>query len=87
MQFRDGSELHFREFVNLALDEPRLMFAYHYQGPDKRLIFRYDNALHRPPLPKREHKHTPSGVEIAPAPKLREILDEILQAMKRDRSL
>jgi hypothetical protein len=30
LQFNDASELHFREFVDTSLPEPRLMYAYHY---------------------------------------------------------
>ena len=81
IRFNDGSELHFREFINLMADEPRLTFAYHYQDTDKNLIFRYDNALHRPPLPQPEHKHTPSGVETVPIPTLAQVIDEILRLL------
>lgn len=35
--FEDGSELHFREFVDLTLPEPRMMYAYHYQSASKKL--------------------------------------------------
>jgi hypothetical protein len=79
LQFNDGSELHFREFVDVTLSEPRLMYAYHYQDANKVLIFRYDNAAHRPPLPQAEHKHTPAGVEVSLAPTLAQIIDEILK--------
>jgi len=44
LRFEDSSELHFREFVDTSRSSPRLMYAYHYQGIDKALIFRYDNA-------------------------------------------
>jgi hypothetical protein len=44
----------------------------------KSLIFRYDNAVHRPSLSQAEHKHTLSGVQVAPAPKLAQVVDEIL---------
>jgi hypothetical protein len=77
--FPDGSELHFREFVNVSLPEPRLMYAYHYQDANKVLILRYDNAAHRPPLPQAEHKHTPAGVETSLAPTLAQVIDEILR--------
>jgi hypothetical protein len=43
------------------------------------LIFRYDNAAHRPPLPQAEHKHTPAGVEVSLAPTLAQVIDEILK--------
>lgn len=79
LQFGDGAELHFREFVNISQSEPRIMYAYHYQDANADLIFRYDNAAHRPVLPHATHKHTPSGVEAAPAPTLVEVLDHVLQ--------
>lgn len=77
LQFDDGSTLHFREFVNVNHAEPKLMYAYHYQDAAANLIFRYDNAAHKPALPQAEHKHTPSSVEVRPAPALIEVLDEI----------
>ena len=62
LTFDDDSELHFREFVDVTRTEPRIMYAYHYQDAAKSLVFRYDNAAHRPKLPQPEHKHTASGV-------------------------
>lgn len=78
LRFEDGSELHFREFVDTSQAEPRLMYAYHYQGPDNALVFRYDNAAHKPALPQTEHKHTAMGVERSDAPTLDRVIDEIL---------
>ena len=78
LQFNDDSELHLREFVDTSLSEPRLMYAYHYQDANEALVFRYDNATHRPLLPQPEHKHTPSGVQVSPAPTLAQVIDEIL---------
>lgn len=79
LQFNDASELHFREFVDTTLPEPRVTYAYHYQDANKDLIFRYDNATHRPLLPQAEHKHTPTGVEVSPVPTLAQVVDEILR--------
>jgi hypothetical protein len=79
VQFDDGSELHFREFVDISRPDLRLMYAYHYQDTNQQLIFRYDNAAHRPALPQVEHKHTPSNVIASSAPLLAEVIDEILQ--------
>ena len=28
------------------------MYAYHYQDADTNLVFRYDNAAHKPALPR-----------------------------------
>ena len=78
LQFDDDSELHFREFVDLTQPEPRLMYAYHYQGANKALVFRYDNAAHRPPLSQAEHKHTSTDVIASLPPTLAQVVDEIL---------
>lgn len=75
LQFDDDSELHFREFVDTTLDGLKLMYAYHYQDANNDMVFRYDNAAHRPPLPQAEHKHTSSGISAAPAPTLAQVID------------
>ena len=79
LQFGDGSELHFREYVDVTQAEPKIMYAYHYQDLEHNLIFRYDNAVHRPALPQREHRHTRLGIEASPVPTLAEVLDQILK--------
>jgi len=77
--FADGSILHFAEFLDEAHGQvEKLMYTYHYQDANHQLLFRYDNARHRPALPMREHKHTPDGVINAPAPLLAEVLAEIM---------
>lgn len=78
VRFDDRSELHFREFVDASRFAPRLMYAYHYQDSHEALIFRYDNAAHRPQLPQSEHKHTPSHLTISDAPTLAQVIEEIL---------
>lgn len=79
LRFEDNSELHFREFIDTTLEEPRLMYVYHYQDADKALVFRYDTAAHRPELGQPEHKHTGGEVIASPAPGLAEVIDEALQ--------
>ena len=78
-QLGDGSELHFREYIDLTQAEPKIMYAYHYQDADHNLIIRYDNAAHKPALPQPEHKHTPLGIEASPVPTLAEVLDQVLR--------
>jgi hypothetical protein len=78
LQFEDGSELHFREFVDISLPEPKMMYAYHYQDSNSNLIFRYDNAAHKPALPQADHKHTPTAVHSLKAPTFEMVIDEIL---------
>ena len=79
LQFSDGSELHFREFIDMSIPEPRLMYAYHYQDTGAALIFRYDNAAHRPSLRSADHKHTPDGLAAARPPTLADVVDECLR--------
>ena len=79
LQFHNGSTLSFREFVDLSQTEPKVAYAYHYQDADHNLIFRYDNAAHRPALVQPEHRHGRSGVDVSPVPTLPEILDQILK--------
>ncbi len=78
LEFRDGSTLHFREYIDLTQFDPRLTYAYHYQTNEARLVFRYDNAAHRPTLPYSDHKHTPIGITSPDMATLAEVLDEIL---------
>ena len=64
LEFSNGSQLIFREFVDATQNEPRLMYAYHYQNAAQELVFRYDNAAHRPALSEPAHKHyAGSGIE------------------------
>ena len=79
LYFEDGSELHFREYVDISQAEPRLMYAYHYQTKEHKLIFRYDNAAHKPALPQPDHKHYQDQVTLLPKPpSVEALLDEIL---------
>jgi hypothetical protein len=79
LQFGDGSELYFREYVDVTQAEPKIMYAYHYQDVEHNLIFRYDNAVHKPALPQPEHKHTRFGIEASHVPTFAEVLDQIVQ--------
>ncbi len=76
--YADGSVLHFREFLDAAGETvDKLTYTYHYQDAGNQLIFRYDNARHRPLLRSLEHKHAPGQVVEMPAPALDEVLAEI----------
>jgi hypothetical protein len=79
LQFADESTLSFREYIDTSQAEPKLMYAYHYQDASNTLIFRYDNAAHRPALSQADHKHTQHGIEISPVPTLSAVLDQILK--------
>lgn len=79
--FKDGSSLHFREFLDVVAEEiEKVMYTYHYQNVNQSVIFRYDNAAHKPALALRDHKHLASGEieeNLAP-PNLADVLAEIV---------
>ncbi|MFV9504207.1 MAG: toxin-antitoxin system TumE family protein, partial [Oscillochloridaceae bacterium umkhey_bin13] len=80
--FQDGSVLFLREYLSTSGSKvQREMYSYHYQDAAKHLRFRYDNALHRPPLNMREHKHTLEGIIEGVAPTLAEVLHEIVATL------
>jgi len=75
----DRSVLHIREYIDAKYGTKRLSYAYHYQDADGNLIFRYDNAMHKPALGFREHKHRQDGkVTRANLPNLSDLIDEII---------
>jgi hypothetical protein len=77
---RDGSRLHFREFVDTEHGVDRYMYAYQYQRADNSLIFRYDNTDHYPDLPNaphHKHENSENNVISATAPDLAAVLKEI----------
>jgi len=80
LTFRDGSELHFKEFIDTETGILKYKYGYHYQK-DNKLIFRYDNH----PYPTKEdiplhHKHVSDEDNIFPAsiPSLDDVLKEVL---------
>lgn len=79
--FEDFSSLHFKEFVDAAPGiVEKLSYSYHYQEADETLVFRYDNARHKPAIAFREHKHTVLGtISEALSPALGDVLIEIIQ--------
>lgn len=81
--FNDESILYFREFIDLTQSsDPRLMYAYHYQDATKTLIFRYDNAPHKPALTQSNHKHTAQGITLEGPPTFAEVIDEIFDLIR-----
>jgi hypothetical protein len=78
--FIDGSRLFFTEYVDARYKIEKLTYSYHYQRHNGALIFRYDNANHKPRLRFARHKHTADGNAVAAdLPELRSVLDEIMQ--------
>ncbi|TWJ16697.1 toxin-antitoxin system TumE family protein [Geobacter argillaceus] len=80
LEFVDGARLEFNEYIDLRFRPERLNYVYHCQDIDSHLIFRYDNAAHKPALPFTCHKHTAKGeVNAADPPELSDVLDEIME--------
>lgn len=77
--FTDESSLHFREFIDASEGWiEKVAYSYHFQDKFNHLLFRYDNAKHKPELGFNEHKHYLNNIMYAPAPTLQQIIEEIL---------
>jgi len=77
--FVDGSVLHIKEYIDAKYKIEKVSYAYQYQDRDGDIIFRYDNAAHRPMLWFKEHKHTKDGGIIeASLPDILDIINEVV---------
>ncbi|NJD37845.1 MAG: hypothetical protein FIA89_05910 [Geobacter sp.] len=80
IEFIDGTQLFFTKYVDCRYRLEKLNYSYHCQDSDCTLIFRYDNAAHKPVLPHPNHKHETTGnIIAAEPPELAAILDEIME--------
>jgi hypothetical protein len=80
--FLNGSELHIKEYIDARYKIERVSYAYHYQDRDGICIFRYDDAVHKPALKSREHKHTMDGsIVSADLPDISIIFEEIIACL------
>jgi len=82
--FADGSQLDFKEFIITQPTIQVIKYAYNYRKEHLH-IFRYDNAYdpgarHLSTYPS--HKHVPQGILDAHQPSLRQVLQEIVLALK-----
>jgi hypothetical protein len=74
--FADESILFFTEYLDLKDRVEKLTYSFHYQTQSGALIFRYDNARHKPKLSFENHKHLIDEKIIeAPPPELAEVLE------------
>ena len=75
----DRSVLHIKEYIDAKYKIEKVSYAYQYQDRNGELIFRYDNAVHRPALRLKEHKNTMDGVITeASLPDISDIIDEVV---------
>ncbi|MCP4113658.1 MAG: hypothetical protein GY749_50390 [Desulfobacteraceae bacterium] len=76
--FFNDSGLFFKEYLDLRHSIDKQAYSFHYQDKDCNLLFRYDNASHKPALGFREHKHIGDKVLQSEIPNLKKILEEII---------
>ena len=75
----NGSVLVIREYIDAKYKLERLRYAYQYHNEEGILIFRYDNAAHKPSLDFKEHKHLSGGKIIyASPPDIFDLIDEVI---------
>ena len=76
----DGSVFHGKEFIEARYKIEKLRYAFQYQNKKGELIFRYDNAAHKPALNFKKHKHTATGGIIqAFLPDIFDLIDEVIE--------
>lgn len=75
----DGSVLHIKEFIDAKYKVEKITYAYQYQNKKGELIFRYDNARHRPALGFDDHKHLSEGtIAETSVPEIADVVDEVI---------
>lgn len=80
--FIDDSKLFFTEYLDLRYKIEKLTYSFHYQGKKANLIFRYDNAAHKPSQAFTEHKHVGDRIFQSDVPELKDVLEEIIKEME-----
>lgn len=78
LEFLQGSRLFFRQYVDLQESIEKLSYSFHYQDQENNLIFRYDNAQHKPDLGYVEHKHIKDKIISSKIPDIEQVILEII---------
>ena len=82
IDFVDESSLHFTEYLDLRYGIDKLTYSFHYQERNGKLIFRYDNARHKPALNCADHKHLSDGSAIpSQQPEIKTVFSEIIDCL------
>jgi len=75
----DGSVLQVREYIDAKYKIEKISYAYQYHNEVGKLIFRYDNARHKPNLGFIDHKHLNDGSVVpCPMPDIADVVDEVI---------
>lgn len=76
----DGSVLHVRMYIDVKYKIEIINYAFQYHDAQGRLIFRYDNAHHKPDLGFENHKHLFDGSIVqSPMPEISDVIDELIK--------
>ncbi len=79
--FINESELFFTEYLDLRYKVDKLTYSFHYQDKEGALIFRYDNASHKPQMSFKNHKHFKADILASEIPGLNNVLEEITSSL------
>ncbi|WP_016951880.1 DUF6516 family protein [Anabaena sp. PCC 7108] len=79
LEFLQGSHLFFKEYVDLQVSIDKLSYSFHYQDHENNLIFRYDNAKHKPDLGYTNHKHIKDKIIPSEIPDIEQVILEIIR--------
>ncbi|MBF0234577.1 MAG: hypothetical protein HQK65_16270 [Desulfamplus sp.] len=78
----NNSVLYIKEYINARYKIEIVAYAYQYQTKDGQLIFRYDNAEHKPSLSSKQHKHVSDNQVITSAlPDIFDLVDEVIECL------
>ncbi len=76
----DQSVLQVKEYIDAKYKIDKISYAYQYHDEEGKLIFRYDNARHKPDLRFIEHKHLSDGSIVkCGVPDISDVVDEVIK--------
>jgi len=76
----DRSVLQVKEYIDAKYKIDKISYAYQYHDEEGKLIFRYDNARHKPDLGFIEHKHLSDGSIVkCGVPDISDVVDEVIE--------
>lgn len=76
----DQSILQVKEYIDAKYKIEKISYAYQYQNEEGQLIFRYDNAQHKPDLGFMDHKHLNDGsIMRCEVPDISDVVDEVIE--------
>ena len=78
LEFLQGSHLFFKEYIDLQESIEKLSYSFHYQDHENNLIFRCDNAKHKPDLGYTDHKHIKGKIIQSKIPDIEQVILEII---------